>query len=95
MNLPNFYWTKEWRKTAALYMESRGHICERCGRLAHIIHHRQYVTPENVNDTDITLNWDNLEALCMECHNIEHCAGESVADGLRFNESGDIVKINN
>ena len=90
MNTKQFYWTKEWRKTAALFMEYKGGICERCGRLAHIIHHKKYITPENVTNPDISLNWDNLEALCFECHNREHNAGTSIAEGPCCDENGDI-----
>jgi len=88
----SFYWTNKWRKTAALFMESKNGICERCGRLAHIVHHKEYITPENVSNPDITLNWDNLEALCSDCHNKEHNAGASIADGLMFDANGDIRK---
>lgn len=92
MSLQKFYWTPAWRKTAALYMASRNHICERCGRLAHIIHHREYLTPENVRNPEFSLNWSNLEALCSACHIREHNSGASIADGLSFDESGDIVQ---
>ena len=35
-------------------------------------HHKRYLTRENINDAGITLSWDNLEALCRDCHNKEH-----------------------
>ena len=31
-----------------------------------------YLTEQNVNDPYIALSWDNLEALCQDCHNKEH-----------------------
>jgi len=93
MNLQRFYWSNKWRKTAALYMESQHNICERCGRLAHIIHHKDYLTPCNVDNLDVALGWDNLEALCQECHNIEHKGGVSIADGLKFDECGDVIPL--
>jgi len=91
MNLSSFYWSKQWRKTSQLYMQNQHGICERCGGLAHIIHHREYLSPANVNNLDIALGWDNLEALCFECHNKEHKGGAVTAQGLIFNELGDIV----
>lgn len=39
---------------------------------AKIVHHKRWLNRDNINDTDITLNWDNLEALCQDCHNKEH-----------------------
>ena len=92
MELDSFYWSKEWRKTAALYMRKSNHICERCGALAHIIHHRDYLTPGNVNNPDIAFGWDNLEALCSDCHNREHKGGAVTAQGLTFNEHGDLIQ---
>lgn len=48
-------------------------MCERClrrGILTHgeIVHHKIELTPENIDDPGITLNWDNLELLCRFCH---------------------------
>ena len=51
---------------------SQDFICERCGEPAKIVHHKRWLNRDNINDTDITLNWDNLEALCQDCHNKEH-----------------------
>lgn len=36
------------------------------------MHHKVKLTPENVNNPDIALNWDNLELLCKKCHLEEH-----------------------
>ena len=35
------------------------------------VHHKIPITPENVNNPQITLNWDNLELLCKTCHDQE------------------------
>lgn len=57
-----------------------------------IVHHKTELTPENINDPEITLGWQNLELLCLECHNKEHGnAEEVVRDGLKFDERGDLV----
>ena len=65
-------------------MKSRAYLCERCmqeGRYkpAEIVHHKVYLTPENINNPAITLNWDNLEALCRDCHEAEHAEGNKAA----------------
>lgn len=30
------------------------------------------ITPENINDPMVTLNWDNLRLVCRECHAEKH-----------------------
>ncbi|WP_245355998.1 hypothetical protein [Staphylococcus sp. GDK8D68P] len=47
----------------------------------------------NVNDPMVTYNWDLLEALCIDCHNKEHFGSRAVADGLQFDEKGNLIKI--
>lgn len=88
----SFYNSKAWKRTQVAYMSSQCYICERCGRVARIVHHKKYITPQNINDPNITLDWDNLEALCMDCHNAEHIGGSICAEGLRFDKEGNIVK---
>lgn len=91
-----FYLSRAWRNTQSAYMNSQHYVCERCGSLARIVHHKQHITPGNVGNIMITLNWDNLEALCIECHNTEHGICEAttpqtiIAPGLRFTATGDI-----
>lgn len=75
-------------------MLSKNYICERCGNTAVIVHHKTYITPNNINDPNITLNWDNLEALCATCHQHEHFINTQVtAEGLAFDSSGNLVKL--
>ncbi len=52
-------------------------LCERClkegvAEPAVIVHHKIYINEDNIHDPSITLNFDNLEALCMRHHNEEH-----------------------
>ena len=86
-----FYHSSAWEATRAAYMESKNHVCERCGRVAKIVHHRRHITCENVGDPSVTLGWDNLEALCQECHNREHFGTSATADGLRFDKDGNLI----
>ena len=72
-----FYKSRRWRDTRQAYMASVGGLCERCLKRglyhpAAIVHHKVYITPENINDPGVTLNWDNLEAVCRDCHEQEH-----------------------
>lgn len=33
-----------------------------------IVHHKIHITPENINDPSVVLNWDNLQLVCRDCH---------------------------
>ncbi|KSU86562.1 HNH endonuclease [Priestia veravalensis] len=87
-----FYTSKEWIKCRTGFMQSKNYICERCGGVANICHHKTYITPENIHDPNITLNWRNLEACCQACHNLEHHSGGICADGLVFDSNGNLRK---
>ncbi|MEG3069449.1 MAG: HNH endonuclease [Candidatus Syntrophopropionicum ammoniitolerans] len=87
-----FYKSKAWQQCRAAYIKFVFGICEGCGGPGLIVHHKTELTPENINDPEITLGWQNLELLCLECHNKEHGnAEEVVRDGLKFDERGDLV----
>ena len=52
-------------------------MCERCLKKGlvvpgEIVHHKIRLSPENINDPSVTLNFDNLELLCRDCHGEEH-----------------------
>lgn len=37
-----------------------------------IVHHKEHVTPSNLDDNSILTNWDNLETLCRDHHGEAH-----------------------
>ena len=57
------------------------------------MHHRVYLTPQNIGDPAVTLNFGNLELLCQRCHNDEHHRRVAAAEGLAFDERGDLVAV--
>ena len=72
-----FYKSKQWHECRSAYLSHVGGLCERCfkeGMIvpAKIVHHKCYIDGENINNPSVTLSFDNLEALCQECHNREH-----------------------
>lgn len=67
-----FYVSQEWIRCRTDYARSRGLVCERCGSAGKQVHHKIRLTPENIKDPRITLNWSNLELLCDACHKKEH-----------------------
>lgn len=85
-----FYLGKAWKQCKRTYMKSQNYLCERCGEPAKICHHKVWLTPYNIDDANITLSWDNLEALCQDCHNKEHHKDEPKLR-YRYDEEGNIV----
>ena len=76
-----FYSSNAWKECRKAYRKSVGGLCERCYakgivKAGEIVHHKIYLTPDNLNDPSISLNWDNLELVCRDCHAQEH-------DGLK------------
>ncbi|QUA53777.1 HNH endonuclease [Aristaeella lactis] len=76
-----FYVSWKWRRCRKAYAESVGKICEECLKEGVIetgskenpleTHHKIELTDENINDPNITLNWDNLELLCKKHHDMK------------------------
>lgn len=72
-----FYKTEQWKNCRDAYAKSVGGLCEKClqnGRYepGEIVHHKVPLTPQNVSDPEISLNWDNLQLLCRMCHGDAH-----------------------
>ena len=78
------YVSPEWRKTREAYAKSKGGLCERCLKngiikAGAIVHHKIHLTKVNINDPSVSLDWNNLELLCRECHALEHGSGKRYA----------------
>ena len=93
-----FYDSPEWRKTREAYLSSVNYICEDCGGAACIVHHIEHITAANVDNPEITLNWDNLKAVCEKCHAEEHAKDKKAfkgtaarLNGIAFDEEGNAV----
>lgn len=72
----SFYSSAAWKKCRNSYIAYRrsidGGLCETCRkRYGYIVHHRIWLTPENINDPDISLSHRHLKYDCLECHNRE------------------------
>jgi hypothetical protein len=53
-----------------------------------MVHHKVYLTENNITGPEIALGFENLEALCDTCHQLEHHKGEAVPDGMYFDAEG-------
>lgn len=85
-----FYASKEWRQTSRAYMSSKAYVCERCGDAAEVCHHKRYLTAQNITDPYITLSFDNLEALCKDCHGKEHMLKNNLT---YFDDAGNVERV--
>ena len=89
-----FYNSRKWRQVQSDYKKKVGGLCERCRSKglfvpAKIVHHKIYLNETNVNDPSVTYNFDNLEALCQECHNKEHF--EDSSKRWKFDKNGCLI----
>ena len=68
-----FYHSAAWIRARDYVMTRDFGLCQQCRRKGKItpgntVHHIIHLTPENINDVSISLNPDNLETLCQDCH---------------------------
>ena len=87
-----FYESPAWRKTRAYIIKRDAGLCVRCGAPGVIVHHKTELTPTNIDDPAISLNEKNLVTLCRACHAIAHGAAPPIAEGLAFDENGDVIE---
>ena len=80
--LDTFYRCKEWENLLRVLKLERVNeagelICEHCGKpitraYDAIGHHKEELTPENVNDANVSLNPANIAFVHHKCHNLIH-----------------------
>lgn len=86
------YHTQRWRKLRQAYYNSQYGICEWCREPGDIVDHIIEITKENIEDPFITYNWENLQLLCLSCHNKKTFRKHSaIREGFEFDESGDLI----
>ena len=107
MTKTEFYNTKGWKQNRKAYALSRNCICERCGRpvyvsgvneflpkgkrIRYIVHHKVHLDDSNFSDPKIAYDWNNLELLCIDCHNREHYE-QPTRDDLVFDQDGNLIQ---
>jgi 5-methylcytosine-specific restriction endonuclease McrA len=85
-----FYDSKEWKNVRNQKMLSVNYRCEECDGVAEEIHHIIELNESNISNPIVTLNTDNLVALCRVCHNKEH--GRFKKSNIKFDKKGNIIK---
>jgi len=94
-----FYASEAWHRCRLGYIRHRrsvdGGMCEECGEApGFIVHHIKHITPRNIHDTRVTLEWDNLEYVCKACHDRihEYCGmSEAPKRAITFDKQGNPV----
>lgn len=74
-----FYNSKEWRMVSLQYRVDKGHRCEKCGKIGTDVHHKEPIQTES--GWKRRFDTDNLELLCIACHNKEHGRGFATCKG--------------
>ena len=94
-----FYDSPAWKRARRAYASSVGGLCERCLQSGIytpgvIVHHIVHLDDSNYGNPDISLNWNNLELLCRECHNEVHKRGRVLPRRYRVDSAGHVISIN-
>jgi len=68
-----FYNSLRWIKARDSYIAKRmmidGGMCEVCHKdPGYIVHHITALSEENIDDKDVTLNFNNFQYVCKSCH---------------------------
>ena len=108
MSRKDLYKSKAWEKTRNYIWLKQACLCNRCHRAVYvdgltpwlpkekrlkgIVHHKQYLTDQNYTDDSIAFAEENLEGLCIDCHNREHFGTGATREGLTFDEFGNLIQ---
>ncbi len=103
----DFYHSKVWNQVRKNIWLKQNLLCNRCGlpvyvdglsdylpkekRRIGIVHHKIYLDNENVYDDNIALNEDNLEGICLTCHNQEHFRTNGTRNNYMFDDGGNLI----
>lgn len=89
-----FYNSAAWKKCRDAYIAKVYGLCEWCGAPGYIVDHIVELTPENIHNPGIALNEDNLQYLCLECHNKKTFQKYSATQyGLKFDKDGNLERF--
>ena len=90
-----FYSSAAWQSCRNEYIKSAHYLCEDCMKRgiykpAKEVHHIEELTPENIHRPEIALSFDNLVALCKDCHKARHSEREKNKRYV-FGPGGEII----
>ena len=101
-----FYKSKEWLECRAFVVTRDKGLCQECLKKGKYtpgeeVHHIIWLKPTNINDPNITLNPNNLELVCKDCHFAIHKTARhvlnkrlpSISNGTYFDDMGNLQKV--
>ena len=99
-----FYHSQKWEKMREYILIRDKYKCQRCGETGILeVHHKIHLTPDNIEDGNISLNENNLITLCRDCHFAIHEEDKARGNknnqkpdcelGFKFDENGFLVPI--
>lgn len=71
----NIYKSKRWQQVKKAVYKRELFTCQHCRfmiRKRPNCHHKTPLTPSNIHDENIVYGLDNIELLCVPCHNKVH-----------------------
>jgi len=88
-----FYKSKKWIHTRDYIMSKYYGVCQVCKeKPAEIVHHKIWLTPDNINNQDITLGEENLIPVCRDCHALLHNDSSTTTKEVMFDSNGQLIK---
>lgn len=84
-----FYSSTAWKKCRKAYNKLMHYQCEDCSGVGEIVHHKTPLTPDNINDPNISLNFDNLRLVCRKCH-AKYDGNAATVEGVFFDADGNL-----
>lgn len=91
ISIRKFYLSVRWEVLRAIKIASVDELCEKCDAIGTETHHKIHLTPDNLNNPEISLNQDNFMLLCNEFHNKEYGRFECNKE-YEFDIDGHVVK---
>lgn len=107
----DFYNSKAWKTVRRNVWLKQNLLCARCYKPVYIdgiskwipkeyrrtgiVHHKIYLNESNIYDDNITLDEENLEGICKDCHEKEHHQDIATRKGYTFDEMGNLIENNN
>ena len=89
-----FYKSKAWQKVRDKVWKRDKGLCQECLKNGIIregdtVHHIVPINQANIGDESVTLNMDNLETVCRDCHAKIH--GKYVQERYKVDELGRVI----
>ena len=89
--LRRFYNSLSWQKAREHKMVSASFLCEICGEVGEIVHHKIPLTEANMDNLKISLANENLQFVCRSCHKRIHDEFDGKAQRIKFDKDGNMV----